>query len=66
MTENEPSPTPTPDAPLLEVLQRIAAALEKQNELIEAQTRATEENAQSVRQAIHGVSNRMEDLGRFS
>lgn len=40
---------------MLEVLQRIAAALEKQNELIEAQT-----------QAIVGVSNRLEDMGRFA
>lgn len=66
MNKNEPSSTPTPDAPLLEVLQRIAAALAKQNELIEAQTRAAEENAQSIGQAIAGVSNRLEDVGRFA
>lgn len=40
---------------LLEVLQRIADALEKQNALIEEQT-----------QAISGASNRLEDMGRFA
>lgn len=53
-------------AALLEVLARIAAALEKQNALTEAQIQAAEENTQSIRQAIHGVSNRMEDMGRFA
>lgn len=58
--------TDNTQAALLEVLQRIAAALEKQNALTETQIKADDENAQALRLAIHGVSNRIEDLGRFS
>lgn len=43
------------NAAILEVLQRIAAALEKQNSLIEAQSRT-----------IEGVSNRIEDMGMLT
>ena len=48
------STTDNAQTALLEVLQRIAAALEKQTALIESQI-----------QVIASVSNRLEDLGRL-